>query len=292
MGRLGLDFATLRQSNPRLIYCSITGFGETGPYALRPAYDAVAQAQSGSMSLFLDAEHPDPVGPTLSDNLAGVYACYGILGALYERERTGTGRRVDVNMIESTMAFFASAFAIYKMEGVVQQPDTRVSTSQSYVLKSMEGDLFAIHLSSAQKNWDSLLEVLGNPRFGSDARFRTYQDRIRNYHEAAQELRGAARQIPSRDLADQLEAKGVPFAPVKSIPDVYQDPQVTHLQSFFEVTHPTEGTVYGVRSPVHYDGLRDEMIGPPPALGQHTEKLLRQVGCKPNDIRIICSTKP
>ena len=138
MERLGLGVDELRRLNAKMISCSITGFGKNGPYANRPAYDAVAQAQSGCTSFFMDDRRLELSGPT-PDNLAGLYAAYGILGAYIERERHGVARHVEINMLEATMAFFSSAFSIYKMEGVIQKPDSRVRSSQSYALKAADG---------------------------------------------------------------------------------------------------------------------------------------------------------
>jgi crotonobetainyl-CoA:carnitine CoA-transferase CaiB-like acyl-CoA transferase len=279
MERLGLSFEQLHAVNPRLIHCSITGFGKDGPYAGRPAYDAVAQAQSGCMSLFVDEQRPEPFGPTLSDNLAGLYGCYGIFGALFDRQRTGTGRCVEVNMIEATMAFFSSAFSIYKMEGLVQKPDSRVRSSQSYVLKTSDSISIAVHLSSSQKFWLALLEALRSSDLASDKRFSSYDSRIERYQEVGEELRRASANMTSHELLNRLESTGVPFARVNSIPDVYEDAQIQFLDSFFEIDHPVAGKVHGVRSPVLYDGQRSGEILPPPLLGEHTREVLTEAGC-------------
>jgi crotonobetainyl-CoA:carnitine CoA-transferase CaiB-like acyl-CoA transferase len=279
MERLGLSSGQLHAVNPRLIHCSITGFGRDGPYAGRPAYDAVAQAQSGCMSLFVDERRPEPFGPTLSDNLAGFYGCYGIFGALFERQRTGRGRRVDVNMIESTMAFFSSAFSIYKMEGLVQKPDSRVRSSQSYLLKTADSVSIAVHLSSSQKFWLALLDALRSSDLENDSRFSSYDSRIERYHELGDELRHAASALSSDELLARLELSGVPFARVNSIPDVFEDAQVRFLDSFYEIDHPVAGKVHGVMCPVLYDGKRDKEILPPPLLGEHTREVLAEIGC-------------
>ena len=289
MERLGLSFDQLHHINSKLIYCSITGFGEDGPYANRPAYDAVAQAQSGCMSLFVDDRRPELFGPTLSDNLAGLYGCYGIFGALFERQRSGIGRRVEVNMIESTMAFFSSAFSIYKMEGVVQKSDSRVRSSQSYILKTADSISIAVHLSSSQKFWLALLEALKASDLASDKRFLTYDHRIEGYQEVGNALRRAAAALTGQDLLARLESSGVPFARVNSIPDVFEDEQIKFLDPFFEINHPIGGKVHGVRSPVLYDGRRNEEIVPPPLLGEHTREVLVEAGCSQAQIDEILS---
>ena len=151
MAKLGLGEAALKAANPRLIHCSITGFGETGPYSERPAYDNVAVALSGILSLQLDPEHPQSSGPTIADNATGMFACYGILGALYDRERSGRGRRVEVNMLEAGIAFIPDPFANYTRAGIKSDRLTRVAASQSFAFRCGDGKLIAVHLSSQAK---------------------------------------------------------------------------------------------------------------------------------------------
>jgi crotonobetainyl-CoA:carnitine CoA-transferase CaiB-like acyl-CoA transferase len=279
MERLQLSEQVLKEVNSRLIYCSLTGFGHDGPYKDRPAYDAVAQALSGLSSLFLDPEHPQLTGPTISDNMTGIFACYGVLGALLERERTGIARRVDVNMLESTIAFFPDPFMNLTRLGLEQGPLSRVSVSQSYALRCGDRRLISIHLSSPEKFWQGLLQALGREDLAKDVRFATRQKRIDNYLELAAEL-GKTTQTRERAYwMERLEKHDVPFAPVQTLPEVFDDPQVRHLQTFFEAEHSTEGKVRGIRRPVRFDRARDDQaLEPPPVLGQHTEEILRDLG--------------
>ncbi len=139
LDRLGFSDEVLAKANPRLIHASITGFGRDGPYANRPSYDAVAQSLSGVLSQFVDPQSPQVGGPTLSDNITGFYAAYGILGALHERERTGKGRRIETSMLEATIAFAPDAFINHKRYGTSVGPLTRVSASQSYAFRCRTG---------------------------------------------------------------------------------------------------------------------------------------------------------
>jgi crotonobetainyl-CoA:carnitine CoA-transferase CaiB-like acyl-CoA transferase len=181
MERLGLGAGMLAAMNPRLIHCSITGFGSSGPYCSRPAYDSVGLALSGIASLLLDPEHPQICGPTIPDNATGMFACYGILGALYERERTGRGRRVEINMLEAAIAFIPDPFANHTQMGIRNDPLTRVASSHSFALRCGDGKLLALHLSSQPKFWEGLLIAIGRPELGQDARFSTREARIKNY---------------------------------------------------------------------------------------------------------------
>ena len=157
LDRLGLSPERMREINSRIIQCSITGFGTVGPYKDRPAFDTVGQALSGIASLAIDPGAPKFTGTTISDNVTGMYACYAILAALIEREKTGRGRRVEVNMMEASVAFMPDAFVNLETHGIRNGPLTRVSFSQSYVVRCKDGKLLAIHLSSADKFWAALL---------------------------------------------------------------------------------------------------------------------------------------
>jgi len=279
LDRLGFDEKQLRGINAGLIHCSITGFGQDGPYSARPAYDAVAQAVSGIAGLFVDPDEPAFSGPTLSDNLTGMYACYGIQAALLERERCGDVRRVDVNMLASSLAFIPDPFAYVTQLATVPDHRTRVRASQSYVLRCGDGKLIAVHLSSQQKFWEQLLQALEAGPLADDARFSTREARIANYEKLAVELGTIAARRPSAHWLSRLDQYDVPSALVNSIPDVFNDPQVQHLDSFFTVEHPTEGKVVGVRRPVWLDHSRDDQpLAPPPALGEHTEAILLELG--------------
>jgi formyl-CoA transferase len=277
MERLGLTRAALEAANPRLIHCSITGFGTSGPYSARPAYDMVGQALSGIASLFLDPEHPETAGPTIPDNATGMFAAYGILGALYEREKTGRGRRIEVNMMEASIAFMPDPFANYTRLAIDNDRLTRVASSHSFAFRCADGRLLAVHLSSQPKFWEAFCGVLEHPELIEDARFKTRELRIRNYRELCGVLGDIVATRPRREWMGLLEAADVPFAPVQTIPEVIEDPQVRHLGTFYEERHPTEGRNLGIHRPVLIDGAR-EAVAPAPTLGEHTDVVLQELG--------------
>jgi formyl-CoA transferase len=278
MERLGLDHDALTTANPKLIHCSITGFGADGPYSSRPAYDSVGLALSGIASLLLDPDEPQASGPTIPDNATGMFACYGILGALYERERTGQGRRVEINMLEAAIAFIPDPFANHTQMGIHNDPLTRVASSHSFAFRCADGKLLAVHLSSQPKFWEGFLAALERLELAQDTRFATREMRIKNYVELTRVLARAVAKWPRADLMARLEVNDVPFAPVHSIPDVIDDPQVKHLETFRALRHPTEGTITAIRRPVRIDGRRDGSDLPAPTLGEHTEAVLTELG--------------
>ena len=278
LDRLGLTDEVLRDSNPRLIHASITGFGASGPYRDRPAYDAVAQSLSGVLSQFIDPEAPEVGGPTLSDNITGFYAAYGILGALYERERTGRGRRIETSMLEATIAFAPDGFINHQRHGMTIGPRSRVSVSQSYAFRCGDGRVIAMHLSSQAKFWEGLVAALDRNDLLTHPDYTTREQRIANYKALWVELGKTFATLPRDEWAARLEAQDVPFAPVLNVDEVPDDPQVKHLGTFYRVTHPTEGEVPGAFPPLLVDGERPGAIAPPPTLGEHTDEILAELG--------------
>lgn len=278
LDRLGFGSAVLSARNPRLIHASITGFGRDGPYRDRPSYDAVSQALSGVLSQFVDPAAPQPAGPTLADNITGFYAAYGVLGALYEREKTGKGSRIETSMLESTIAFAPDGFVNHRRHGMAIGPLSRVSASQSYVFRCRDGKLLAVHLSSQTKFWEGLLEALGRQDLASHPDFAERANRIRNYERLRDELARTCLTRPRAEWTSRLEAADVPYAPVNDVHDVFDDPQVRHLGMFADARHPSEGDVCCVQSPIWVDGERPGTATAPPVFGEHTEAVLSELG--------------
>ena len=291
MERLGLPPGVLTAANARLIHCSITGFGSTGPYSARPAYDSVGLALSGIASLLLDPDQPQASGPTIPDNATGMYACTGILGALYERARTGKGRRVEVNMLEAAISFIPDPFANHTQIGIANDPLTRVASSHSFAFRCADGRLLAVHLSSQPKFWEGLLAALERPELADDERFKTRDLRIQNFAELTRIIGEIVAQKPRAEWMTLLETNDVPFAPVHNIPDVIDDPQVKHLETFRTLTHATEGAVTAIRRPVRIDGGRDGSDLPAPTLGQHTMTVLQELGYDEAEIVTLRAAK-
>ena len=284
MKRLGFGYDALRDANPHLIYCSITGFAEDGPYGDRPAYDAVGQALSGLMSLFVDPKDPRTLGPTLSDQVTGMQACMAVLGALYERERTGKGAHVEVTMVEASMALIPDSFTAYTHAGHVMQPESRAAVSLSFAFACADGKLIAIHVSSMEKFWRALLDAVGRPDLGEDPRFRDRMGRIKNYEALVQTLRPVFAAEPRVYWAGKLAAHDVPAAVVHSIPEAMEEPEVKHLGMFHELSHERYGKRTTMRRASRIDGERESDPLPPPALGEHTDAALRDFGFTAEEI--------
>jgi crotonobetainyl-CoA:carnitine CoA-transferase CaiB-like acyl-CoA transferase len=271
--RLGAGESRLRALNPRLVYCAISGFGQTGPAAGRPAYDTVAQAASGFLNLLVNPENPRIVGPAIADALTGFYAAYGILGALVERGRTGVGRSVEVSMLEAMCHFNLDAFTHFFAEGEVMGPYSRPSVSQSYTLKCSDGKWVALHMSSPEKFWRGLAEAIERPDIFDDARFSSRDARIQHQDQLIALLGSIFATRPRAEWCQRLESQDVPYAPMYDTSEALQDPQARHMQLEIQGIHPTLGKWTTVRSPVSFDGVRPTDVVPPPMLGEHNAEI-------------------
>lgn len=271
--RMGASEQRLRALNPRLIYCAISGFGQDGPAAARPAYDTVAQAASGFLSLLINPANPRVVGPAMADALTGFYAAYGILGALYERNQTGKGRLVEVSMLEAMCHFNLDAFTHYFSAGEVMTPYSRPSVSQSYVLKCADDKWIALHMSSPEKFWQGLANAIQMPELFADARFCSREGRIENQEQLIELLGECFRHQDRSEWCRRLESEDVPHAPMYDSSEALQDSQARHLQ--LEISAPlANGDMWRtVRSPVSFDHQRALDVTPPPQLGEYDQAL-------------------
>jgi crotonobetainyl-CoA:carnitine CoA-transferase CaiB-like acyl-CoA transferase len=267
-GRLGAGWDRLHELNPRLIYCSITGFGSSGPYVDRPSYDSVAQALSGFLSVVVDPDQPRFLGPALADAITGMYAAQGVLGALVERGRTGVGRLVEVSMLEAMAHFAIEPFAAFFALGQVPRSSDRPRLAQAYILRTADGGLIAIHLSSLEKFWLGLTRALDSAELGRDDRFATRQARIDNYEALGAALDAIFSRRPTGHWVERLSASDVPFAPIHRIDEVVADPQVRHLDLIVPVESPHGGAL-AVRPAVQFDGERAASVRTAPLLDEH-----------------------
>ena len=274
--RLGASAEQLQRINPRLVYCSISGFGSSGPYVDRPSYDSVAQALSGFLSVVVDPERPRFLGPALADAITGIYAAYGVLGALFERTRSGRGHVVEVSMLEAMAHFAVEPFAAYFALGTVPKSSDRPRLAQAHILHTADGGMMAIHLSSLEKFWTGLVAALDAPELARDPRFATRLLRIENYEALGAELDRLFRQRPLEEWVERLRANDVPGAPINSVADVVGDPQVRHLGLVVPVEAPHTARE-AVRPAVQFDGLRAGSVRPAPLLGEHGDDIRARV---------------
>lgn len=290
MDKSKVGWEALSKVNPRLIYCSITGFGRDGPYHNRPSYDSVASAISGFSRQVISPRHLEFTGPATGDAVTGLYSCYGILGALYERERTGVGRYVEVTMIESMIALQRDLLAHFFWTGETPSAQYRPALSQCFALRCADGKPIAIHLSWPPKFWENLLAVIGRPDLASDPRFATRSARVEHYEALADELGKLFMRRPRAEWVSELERVDVPFAPINDFAEVFNDPQTRHLGTFSRAEQPGHGETYVVNRPVRYDGERPAG-GVAPLLGEHTAEVLGSLGLLDQDLARLRAEK-
>jgi crotonobetainyl-CoA:carnitine CoA-transferase CaiB-like acyl-CoA transferase len=275
--RLGAGVERLHQLNPRLVCCSISGFGSSGPYVDRPSYDSVAQALSGFLSVVVDYQQPQFLGPALADAITGIYASQGILAALVQRGRTGRGCHVEVSMLEAMTHFAVEPFAAFFALGQTPTSADRPRLAQAYILRTADERLIAIHLSSLEKFWEGLVAALEAPELASDPRFNPRERRVAEYEALRVELNERFARYPLEHWVRRLQAKDVPYAPVNRLQDVVSDPQVEHLGIVVPVESPHTAT-QAVRPAVQFDGTRAKSVAAAPLLDQHGESIRAALG--------------
>lgn len=284
MARLGLAYEQVREENPRLVYCSITGFGETGPYADRPGYDMIGQAVSGMASQLLDPDAPQVMGPNLADSITGMTAAYSVLAALHARTTTGAGQRVSLNLVGSTLAFLGTEAQRYLDTGVVPGHLTRPSGSLSFVLRCADRGLLAVHLSSPPKFWAGLLQVLDRADLGEDPRFATHHGRQEHYLELRDVLAPIFGRRTVAAWLSSLVAAGVPCAAVNDMSEVFEDEQVRALGLLRTIDAGPGDVIRTVGVPVEFSDSAPQPLRPPPRLGEHSAEVLRSAGYSTRDI--------
>lgn len=275
---LGLGYEAVRQYNPRIIYCSISGFGQEGPYQDWPGYDTIGQAMGGLLSLITDLENPTPVGVSLSDHITGIYACYGILAALYARERTGKGQRMETSLLQSTASFVQEGAARYFATGVVPDKETRVRNAQVYAFVAGDGRPFVIHLSSPLKFWEGLIRAIERPDLMDNPRFKDREARIRHYEILRQILAEIFASGSQKEWMERLRKYDVPCAPLYTLEEVFKDPQIRNLGMPVELSHHQMGLVRLSGSAIRLDDTPIIYRLAPPTLGEHTEEVLKELG--------------
>lgn len=279
MARLGFSYEDVRVINPRIIYCAISGFGQSGPERDRPALDMMAQALSGLMYLTGPADGP-PLrsGAAVSDIAAGMFAAYAIVAALFHRQRTGEGQMVDTSLIEASIALLTYQASRYFVTG--QNPARLGNAHPSIVpydcYQTADGWVTVAIMN--QPMWSRFCQTLDLDVVTSDPRFATNADRVQNRAALDAILRETFRRLTTCDAVSKLSAASVPCADVRDLRAVFADAQVQHLGVRQMVHHPVTGDIEVTAAPYHLSATPPAVRKPPPRLGEHTERWLREVG--------------
>ena len=281
--KFGLDYESLKKINPRIIYCSITGFGQTGPKRDVAAYDFAVQAMGGLMSVTGERDDrpgggAQKVGIPIVDLTTGMYAAVAVLAALAGRERTGKGEFIDVGMLDVQVAMLCNQAMNYLTSGKVPK---RTGTAHPNiqpqdVFTCADGEIVLACGNDGQ--FVKLCEVLRKPELGTDERFVKNSGRVRNQQVLTPILRELFAQRNRTEIVDALEAAGVPCGPINNVPEVFEEPQVKHRNMLIHVPHPLSGTVPLVNTPMRFTEQPLNAERAPPLLGEHTAEILREAG--------------
>jgi glutaryl-CoA transferase len=281
LAKFGLDYASLSKENPRLIYCSVTGFGQTGPYAARAGYDLMAQGMGGIMELTGTADgEPQRAGVPVADIFTGIYSVVGILAALAERERTGRGCHVDTALVDSQVGVLANQALNYLVSGKVP---TRIGNAHPNIVPYQVFPVADGHIIIATGNdnqFAKLCAVLGQAGIADEPNYRTNSDRLHHREELIARLSALTKRWSRADLLAKLESVQVPAGPINPLDQVFTDPQVVHRGMRIERPSAAAkaGTIPGVRTPIIIDGEPMAAERPAPRLGEHTAEILRELG--------------
>ncbi|WP_121062470.1 CaiB/BaiF CoA transferase family protein [Chachezhania antarctica] len=267
--KLGVGEDDLRKVAPNIVYCAISGFGQSGPSRDRPAYDTVAQAASGYLRLLTPPDNPRVIGPAIADAVTGQYAALACLAALLERATSGKGRRIDISMLEAMSHFNLDSFTHFYSEGEVMGPLSRPVVSQSYTFECSDGKWIAIHMSSPTKFWTGFLEATGQTELAKDPRFAERLDRIDHQDDLIDIFTPIFRTKTRDDWCALMLEHEVPHAPAYDADEALEDPQAQHLGLKVSMPHEGLGTYTTVRAPYSFDGAPDRDIAPPPYLDEH-----------------------
>jgi len=277
--KLGLGYDVLKALNPRLIYCAISGYGRTGPYADKCGFDLIAQGFAGIMSITGEPGGPPAKsGTSIADINAGILAALGILAAVIARGRTGRGQVVETSLMEAAVQQTFWQAAMYFATGVNPGPtgSAHILTAPYQAFPTQDG---WINIGGAnQSNWERIVKVIGRPELNDDVRFRTNGERMKNLAALTPLIAERLRARPSADWIREFEAAGVPVGPVNRIGDMLADPQVAAREMVLEVEHPRAGRMKTLGAPIKFSETPGSVRRPAPLLGEHTREVLTQLG--------------
>jgi glutaryl-CoA transferase len=281
LAKFGLDYKSLAPDNPRLIYCSVTGFGQDGPYATRAGYDLMAQGMAGIMDLTGTSDgEPTRIGIPVSDIFTGVYSVVGILAALAERERTGKGTYIDTALIDSTVGVLSNQALNYLVSGKVPK---RIGNAHANIVPYQVfpvADGYAIVATGNDAQYVKFCNVLGAPELAQNPAYKDNIGRLKRRDELIGKLSALTATMKRDELLEKLEAQGVPAGPINDLEQVFNDPQVKHrgMRLSLPSKAAKDGVIPGVRTPIVFDGWKAASERPSPLLGEHTAEILKEIG--------------
>jgi crotonobetainyl-CoA:carnitine CoA-transferase CaiB-like acyl-CoA transferase len=278
LDKMGLGYSDLTPINPGLIYCSISGYGRTGPYQDRPGYDAIIQAEGGLMGITGPVEGPPSrTGIPIIDITSGMFAASAILAALYERVQSGEGQHIDISLLDTQVALLANVASNYLIsdEPPVRQGNAHpnIAPYESFQAK----DRGFVVGAANQRQWEKLIDAIADESLKTDPRFLTNQERVKNRPELVETLNNIFSKKKAQDWLDLFQEAGLPCGPINSLPDVFSHPQIQPRELVTEIKHSSAGSIQLTGFPYKLSRTPAEIHTPPPLLGEHNQEILTKV---------------
>ncbi len=290
LDKLGFGYDAVSKANPRAVYCSISGFGHTGPYRDRPGYDVIAQGESGMMDLtgYPDGP-PAKLGASLADVVAGLYAVQGILLALLARHRTGKGQFVDVSLLDGMVSTLTYQALIYLSTGrSPKRMGTRHPSIVPYECFHAKDGYINIGVTN-QKQWENFCRILGFQDLAADPRFATMKARLENYDQLRPMIDGVLSRMTRAEITTKMDEAGIPAGPINTVGEILEDPQLQAREMVVELTHPEYGPLRVLGIPIKLSASPGVVENAPPRFGEHSRRILAVLGYGEEEITKLIS---
>jgi crotonobetainyl-CoA:carnitine CoA-transferase CaiB-like acyl-CoA transferase len=289
--KLEFGYHTVAKVNPRIVYCSISGFGQTGPYRDRPGYDVIAQGESGMMDLTGSPDGPPAkLGASLADVVAGLYAVNGVLLALLARHKTGTGQHIDVSLLDTMVSTLTYQALIYLSTG---RSPRRLGTRHPSIVpyESFQAkDGFVNIAVTNQKQWENFCQALGFSEIAADARFETMKARLAHYSELRPMIERVVSKMSRSEIIARMSEVGIPAGPINTVGEIMEDPHIHAREMVVELTHPEYGPLRVLGIPIKLSGTPGVVENAPPRFGEHNREVLSELGYSAGEIRKLAET--